>query len=136
MELEPVPADMVMASGSGLDPHITLENARWQLHHRVAASWADKLTAQHAEPALKAAAAGKGEVPEAQRKEILARTRKELEAAIGKSLEDRIAEIVETLFHEKKEAPLGGLVGVPLVNVLELNLALPKRLEGVLPPSQ
>ena len=40
-DLERVPADMVMASGSGLDPDITLDNALWQLD-RVAAAWAKK----------------------------------------------------------------------------------------------
>ena len=82
-DLEPVPADMVMASGSGLDPHITLKNALYQLD-RVAATWA------------------------ADTKRDLVTVRKE----------------IEELLHRKKEAPLMGLAGVDLVNVLEVNLAL------------
>ncbi len=44
-------------------------------------------------------------------------------AANEKSLHDQI----ERLLHDKSHRPLGGLVGVPLVNVLEVNLALRDR---------
>ncbi|MCE9544810.1 MAG: potassium-transporting ATPase subunit C [Planctomycetia bacterium] len=81
--LQDVPADMVMSCGSGLDPHITLANARYQLD-RVAGTWATKL---HRDPA-------------AVRLEI------------------------EKLLRDKTAAPLRGLVGVDLVNVLEVNLAM------------
>jgi K+-transporting ATPase ATPase C chain len=77
---------MVMASGSGLDPHITLANALWQLD-RVAGAWAKK-------------AGGN-------------------EAAVRHD--------IEQLLRRNSGAPLNGLVGVPLVNVLEVNLALRDR---------
>ena len=41
-DLDPVPADMVLTSGSGLDPHITLRNAVYQLETRVAVARAAK----------------------------------------------------------------------------------------------
>jgi potassium-transporting ATPase KdpC subunit len=82
-DLEPVPADMVMASGSGLDPHITLKNARFQLD-RVAGKWASETKLEPAE----------------------------------------VRHSIESLLKKHTEAPLGGLVGVEMVNVLEVNLAL------------
>jgi K+-transporting ATPase ATPase C chain len=83
VELQLVPADMVMTSGSGIDPHITMANAHYQLD-RVAAAWAEKT---------------------------------------GRNQDEVRTEIEQTL-NENREAPLGGLVGVDLVNVLEVNLAL------------
>jgi K+-transporting ATPase ATPase C chain len=87
--LEDVPADLVMASGSGLDPHITLAGARYQLD-RVAAAWAAKT---------------KRDPVDARR-------------------------IIEQVLREKGTAPLSGWVGVPLVNVLEVNTELKARMES------
>lgn len=85
-DLEPVPADMVMASGSGLDPHITLKNALYQLDRVATKRAAD----QQRDPLV---------------------VRREIEALL-----DRFS-----------VAPLGGVAGVKLVNVLEMNLALRDR---------
>jgi potassium-transporting ATPase KdpC subunit len=89
-ELESVPADMVMASGSGLDPHITLKNALYQLD-RVAAKWASE-------------------------------TRRDAPELRGE---------IESMLREKARAPFGGLAGVELINVLEINLALQERYRPV-----
>jgi K+-transporting ATPase ATPase C chain len=83
VQLHQVPADMVMASGSGLDPHITLKNAQYQLD-RVAGAWASK-------------------------------TQRD---------KSKVARDIEALLEKEAKAPLGGLIGVKMVNVLEMNLKL------------
>jgi K+-transporting ATPase ATPase C chain len=86
--IEPVPADMVMASGSGLDPHITLKNALFQLDD-VSAAWATRTKRD----------------PATVRTEI------------------------RKLLDSHTESPLAGLAGGPLVNVLEMNVALRNHFE-------
>jgi potassium-transporting ATPase ATP-binding subunit len=86
VELEEVPADMVMASASGLDPHITLKNAVYQLE-RVANKWA----------------------------ECTGQDRAKLRGEI------------ESLLRQHKSAPMFGLAGVELINVVDVNLALKKN---------
>jgi K+-transporting ATPase ATPase C chain len=89
-DLAKVPADMVMASGSGLDPHITWKNAHDYQLDRVAAAWAEKTKKNPAE----------------------------------------VRKWIEDLLNQKAEAPLGGLVGEKLINVLEVNLALRNQYEA------
>lgn len=133
--LEKVPGDMVMASGSGLDPTITLKNAQYQLRNRVAEKQAQKIL--DADPAvarlLEAAKAemdgGKRKLLEEKIDAARAEVRQRMEKKLGKTLEKRITEDVEKLLHQKKTAPLGGLVGTDLVNVLEVNLALDAQRE-------
>ena len=84
--LQDVPADMVMASASGLDPHITLDNAEYQLD-RVAQKWASD---------------------------------KKLDP---KQVRDQIEQILEA----NASAPMGGLFGEKIVNVLQVNLELASR---------
>jgi K+-transporting ATPase ATPase C chain len=89
-DLENVPADMVLASGAGLDPDITLQNALYQL---------DRVAARRAADA---------KLPEA-----------------------KVRLAIEKMLNAKSVAPLGGLAGVPLVNVLEANLALADAVDAV-----
>ena len=87
-DLEPVPANMVTASGSGLDPHITVRNAMgvYQLD-RVAAK--------------RTPAGGDTE---------------------------RTKQVIADSVRKQSFTPLSGLVGEPLVNVLELNAELDRQL--------
>ena len=91
-DLEKVPADMVFASGSGLDPHITLRNAHYQLD-RVATARAD---------------AAKRDLGDVRSK-------------------------VEGILRENAFTPLSGLIGEPLVNVLEVNLEVDRQVP--MPPA-
>jgi K+-transporting ATPase ATPase C chain len=84
--LQEVPGDMVTTSASGLDPHITLENAEFQLD-RVAAKWAADTKWD----------------PAVVRKEI------------------------EQILQAHARAPLHGLAGEKMVNVLQINLELRNR---------
>jgi K+-transporting ATPase ATPase C chain len=86
-DLEPVPADMVTASGAGLDPHITLRNA-------LSVYQLDRVAAKRTPPS--------GDVAK---------------------LRDDIAALVRG----RSFTPLLGLVGEPLVNVLELNIELDRH---------
>ena len=88
-ESVPIPSDLVLASGSGVDPHITLQGARFQLD-RVTVAWAAEL----------------GRDPAQVRAEI------------------------EKVLDTHAEAPLAGLVGPELINVLETNLALAAHFGG------
>ena len=94
-DVEPVPSDLVMASGSGVDPDITVAAARYQLD-RVAAAWTRSLGADT--------------------------------AAIRRQ--------IEQLIDAQATSPLGGIAGEPLVNVLELNLAIHDALETATAPAR
>ena len=86
VSLEELPGDMVTTSASGLDPHITLENALFQLD-RVAPKWAALL----------------------HRDSTLVRTD------------------IQRILDANAFAPLNGLVGEKMVNVLKVNLELVAR---------
>jgi K+-transporting ATPase ATPase C chain len=77
---------MVTTSGSGLDPHITLDNAEYQLD-RVASKWAT----------------------DTKRDPTQVRTE------------------IEQILQTDAFAPLDGLFGEKMINVLQVNLDLRKR---------
>jgi K+-transporting ATPase ATPase C chain len=85
-DLANVPGDMVTTSGSGLDPHITLQNAEYQLD-RVASKWA---TDTKGDPS-------------------------------------QVHQQIEQMLQDDAFAPMGGLFGEKMINVLQVNLQLRQR---------
>ncbi|HUO04177.1 MAG TPA: potassium-transporting ATPase subunit C [Candidatus Binataceae bacterium] len=85
-DLQDVPADMVTTSGSGLDPHITMQNAEYQLD-RVASKW----------------------------------------AADTKRDPKQVRTEIEQILEQDATAPMGGLWGENLINVLQVNLELRQK---------
>ena len=85
-DLANVPGDMVTTSGSGLDPHITLQNAEYQLD-RVASKWAADTKADPAQ----------------------------------------VHQQIEQMLQADAFAPMGGLFGEKMINVLQINLELRQR---------
>lgn len=83
-DLEPVPADMVTASGAGVDPHITLRNA-------LSVYQLDRVAAKRTPAGGDAAG---------------------------------VRDAIAGMARKAASTPLSGLVGEPLVNVLELNREL------------
>jgi K+-transporting ATPase ATPase C chain len=132
VDLEEVPADMVTTSASGLDPHITLKNARYQLKYRIPQEQAAKLIAAQAQKS----APDFDQLAKDAQAPALAKARQALEAKVGKRLEERLREIIDEVLTDHARAPLGGLVGVPLINVLEVNLAMDRHLQRLLETGQ
>ena len=85
-DLQDVPGDMVTASGSGLDPHITLQNAEYQLD-RVASKWATDTKRDQAQ----------------------------------------VRQEIEQILQTDSFAPMGGVFGEKMINVLQVNLELNKH---------
>lgn len=131
VSLEEVPADMVMASGSGLDPDITLKNAQYQLKYRVAPARAAQLVLE----AVKSQQPKFDTLDEKQRIALTNEVREALEKKLGKNLETRIREVINDRLTSTAHAPLGGLAGVPLVNVLEVNMFLDEHLRKLIEPA-
>jgi potassium-transporting ATPase KdpC subunit len=109
VELENIPADAATASGSGLDPHITKRNAVYQTP-RVVAAQVEKLIGAFED-------GGKKPIPDDKRK------------LLGERLNGPVGKAVDELIAQQEFRPMFGLTGdEPLVNVLQLNLALKARM--------
>ena len=107
-DFEQVPADMVTTSGSGLDPDISLANAKYQKDGVVSAN-RDAVIADYEK-------AHNAKATDAQKAKV----------------EAEVKTAVDKLLDEQASRPMFGLTGDgPVVNVLQLNLALKTRMQSV-----
>ena len=107
-DLDPVPADMVTASGSGLDPDIALRNARYQSQTVIEAN--------------------RDAIIDAYEKEKNAKATDEQKNVV----ETRVRNAVDELLTEQASRPMFGLTGdEPLVNVLQANLAIQAKMRSI-----
>jgi potassium-transporting ATPase KdpC subunit len=112
-DLDQVPADMVTASGSSLDPDITLRNARYQEDGVVAANVQQIVGAYDNDEANKKVGKKTTDIQKTQ-------------------VEAEIRRVVDKMLEEQSSQPMFGLTGdEPLVNVLQLNLALKAKMEAL-----
>ena len=112
-DFEQVPADMVTASGSGLDPDISLANAEYQ------------------RPTVVQGVVGKL-VGDFEGTEENQKASKKVSDGQKKKLTDEVDAAVGELLKQQAYRPMWGLTGrEPLVNVLRLNLALKAKMDAM-----
>ena len=108
-DLEQVPADMVTTSGSGLDPDVTLRNAKYQSDGVIAEN------VKNIVAAYEKGSANQKATPE-QIQAVTEELRKEIDG----------------LLTQAASRPMFGLSGdEPFVNVLQVNLALKAKVDAL-----
>jgi potassium-transporting ATPase KdpC subunit len=109
LPFEPLPADMATTSGSGLDPDITLRNAKYQSDGVVAENVKNIIAAYEKESANQKA------------------TPEQIHAVT-----DELRKEIDGLLAQAASRPMFGLSGdEPLINVLQVNLALKARVDAL-----
>jgi K+-transporting ATPase ATPase C chain len=108
-DLEQVPADMVTTSGSGLDPDITLRNAKYQSDGVIAENVKNIVAAYEKDSANQKA------------------TMEQINAVT-----DELRKEIDGLLAQAASRPMFGLSGdEPLINVLQVNLALKAKVDAL-----
>lgn len=112
-DFEQVPADMVTASGSGLDPDISLRNAEYQ-RPTVVQGVVDKLVGDY------------------EGKEENQKANKKVSDEMKQKLKDDVDKAVGELLKGQAYRPMWGLTGDGLLlNVLRLNLSLKAKMDAL-----